>query len=89
MNNEEINKICDWVDKNITRYIGWNEWGSLRIVNPDNFKRDLKSIFEEKEPPFEELDGREEIRKVQELLQSLKNDYLLVITKHDFGILKQ
>ena len=57
MNNEEINKICDWMDKNITRYIGWNEWGSLRIVNPNNFKRDLKSIFEEKEPSFEELDG--------------------------------
>ena len=45
MTNEELDKICDWIDHHITRYIGWNEWGSLRIIDDEKFKEDLKNAI--------------------------------------------
>lgn len=46
MNNQDkISKVCDWIDHNIGRYIGWNEWGSLRVIDPDKLKQDLLKVF--------------------------------------------
>lgn len=47
MTDKELDKICDWIDHHITRYIGWNEWGSLRIINDKKFKEDLKKAISE------------------------------------------
>lgn len=38
MTDKELDKICDWIDHHIARYIGWNEWGSLRIIDTERFK---------------------------------------------------
>lgn len=46
MTEKEIDFVCDWIDKNIGRYIGWNEWGSLRVVDSDRLKEVLKSELE-------------------------------------------
>lgn len=42
MTDKELDEICDWIDHHITQYIGWNEWGSLRIIDDERFKDDLK-----------------------------------------------
>ena len=42
MTDKELDEICDWIDHHITQYIGWNEWGSLRIIDDERFKADLK-----------------------------------------------
>lgn len=44
MTNAEIDALCEWIDQNIGQYIGWDEWGSLRVVNPDRLKSVLKDI---------------------------------------------
>ena len=89
MTNNEINKLCDWIDKNIYKHVGCNEWGCLRVVNPDNLKGDLMSLFEEKELMFGEINCDENALKVQKRLREMKNDFVVVITKHDIGILRQ
>ena len=48
MTNDEFDYICEWIDKNIGGYIGWNEWGSLRVINPDSFKKALINALKEK-----------------------------------------
>ena len=45
MTNEELDKICDWIDHHITQYIGWNEWGSLRIIDDERFKDALRKAI--------------------------------------------
>ena len=45
MTEKEFDYICDWIDHNIGRYIGWNEWGSLRVIDPDRLKEALKSAL--------------------------------------------
>ena len=52
MTNAEIDALCEWIDQNIGQYIGWNEWGSLRVVNPDRLKSVLKDKFWEVEFPL-------------------------------------
>jgi hypothetical protein len=52
MTNAEIDALCEWIDQNIGQYIGWNEWGSLRVVNPDRLKSVLKDKFWEIEFPL-------------------------------------
>lgn len=48
MNKEElVNFLCDWIDGNIGRYIGWNEWGSQRVVDPDRLKEELNKILKD------------------------------------------
>ena len=46
MTNDELDYICDWIDHNIGRYIGWNEWGSLRVIDSDCLKNDLIKALE-------------------------------------------
>lgn len=45
MTDKELDEICNWIDHNITQYIGWNEWGSLRIINNERFKEALKNAI--------------------------------------------
>lgn len=45
MTDKELDKICDWIDHHITQYIGWNEWGSLRIIDDERFKEALKDAI--------------------------------------------
>ena len=47
MTEKEIDFVCDWIDHHITRYIGWNEWGSLRVIDPDRLKEALKKTLAE------------------------------------------
>lgn len=47
MTEKEIDFVCDWIDHHITRYIGWNEWGSLRVIDPDRLKEVLKKALAE------------------------------------------
>lgn len=47
MTDKELDKLCEWIDHHITQYIGWNEWGSLRIIDDERFKDDLKKAISE------------------------------------------
>ena len=52
MTNTEIDALCEWIDQKIGQYIGWNEWGSLRVVDSDRLKSVLKDKFWEIEFPL-------------------------------------
>ena len=47
MTEKEIDFICDWIDNHIGQYIGWNEWGSIRVINHDRLKEALKKALTE------------------------------------------
>lgn len=47
MIEKEIDFVCDWIDHHIGQYIGWNEWGSLRVIAPDWLKEALKKALAE------------------------------------------
>ena len=47
MTNAEIDALCEWIDRNIQHYLGYNSFGSLRVVNPDRLKKELNSRFGE------------------------------------------
>ena len=47
MKTEEIDRLCEWIDRNIQNYLGYNSFGSLRVVNPDRLKKELNSRFGE------------------------------------------
>ena len=88
MTDKELDKIYDWIDHHITRYIGWNEWGSLRIINDERFKADLKQAVGNEEF-VDDCGPCPEIKDVQELLRNSKHlkDKTLIITKDNAAIL--
>lgn len=47
MTEKEIDFVCDWIGHHITWYIGWNEWGSLRVTASDRLKEALKKTLAE------------------------------------------
>lgn len=88
MTDKELDKICDWIDHHIARYIGWNEWGSLRIIDTERFKEALKKVGED-DTFVDCSEPCPEIKAVQELLRNSKHlkDKTLVITKDNAAIL--